>query len=86
MIVLEVETGGPAKMVVGVGAMTDEATMVTHLDKMVVGAVTDKDTLVTHLDEGELCLGQKYFVKGLRPWRGFGLGRSQDMNLSHGGL
>lgn len=51
-----------------------------------VGVVADRDTVVTLLEKEELCLGCKCFDKGVRLWQGFGLGRSQDRELSHGGL
>ena len=75
-------------MVASVGVVTNRAIVVTHLDEMIagVGVVTNRDTLVTLLEEAELCLGRNYFDKYVRSWQGFGLGRSQDVELSHGGL
>ena len=58
------------------------------LDKMVAGSkvVVDGDIVVNPWDRGEICLGWKYLDKSVRPWQGFGLGKSQDIELSHGGL
>ena len=88
MRVLAVLMGGLDEMVFDAGVVINGAIVVTRLDKIVVGAraVTDKATVVTHLDKVELCLGRKYFDKGVRLWRGFGLGINQEMELSHGGL
>ena len=54
---------------------------------MVVSAkvVKNGDTVVTPLDTVKLCLGCKYFDKGVRLWQVFDLGRSQDVKSSHGG-
>ena len=54
---------------------------------MVVGveSMMDGDTMVTPLDRLKLCLGWKYFDKGVRLWQSFDLGRSQEVKLSHGG-
>lgn len=86
MGVLAAQTGGLAKTVSSVAVVTDGATEVTHLYEMVVGAPTDKDTLSSRFDKGELCLGRKYLDKGVSPWRGFGLGKSQNVELSYDGL
>lgn len=41
--------------------------------------------MVTPLDRVDLSLRWKYFGKGVRPWKGFDLGRNQDVKLSQGG-
>lgn len=48
--------------------------------------MTDRDTLLSCLEKGELCLGRKYLDKDVSPWRGFGLGKSQKVELSYEGF
>lgn len=71
---------------------TDTTTLVLAgwiggLDETIVGveATMDGATMVTPLDIVKLCIGWKYFDKGVRLWRVFDLGKNQDVKLNHGG-